>query len=143
MKNAAKLILFLSISFIGLLLISGSILLLQSWAAEALVFPAEGGFFSGKIKPGTSVNEAKTILDGPAFKAYFHPVNLQKLARTEELAAKKGLSVPQIASAYAISHPLNIFSLQAPRGLKEMRENAAAFDVELTKDELVFLETGH
>jgi aryl-alcohol dehydrogenase-like predicted oxidoreductase len=100
------------------------------------------GFFSGRIKPNTSAEEAQTILDRAAFKAYFHPVNLSKLARSEELAAKKGLTVPQIAAAYVISHPLNIFSLQAPRGISEMRQNAAAVDTELTAAELSFLERG-
>ena len=100
------------------------------------------GFFSGRIKPNTTADEAKTILDRAAFTAYFHPVNLAKLARAEDLAAKKGLSVPQIAAAYAVSHPLNIFSLQAPRGITEMRQNAAAIDTELSAEELSYLESG-
>jgi aryl-alcohol dehydrogenase-like predicted oxidoreductase len=100
------------------------------------------GFFSGRIKPNTGAEEAQTILDRAAFKAYFHPVNLSKLGRAEELAVKKGLTVPQIAAAYVISHPLNIFSLQSPRGINEMRQNAAAIDTELTSAELSFLERG-
>ena len=100
------------------------------------------GFFSGRIKPDTTDDEAKTILDRAAYTAYFHPINLRKLARAEELAAKKELTVPQIAAAYVISHPLNIFSLQAPRGIKEMRQNAIAIDTELTAAELSFLENG-
>ena len=100
------------------------------------------GFFSGRIKPDTAAEEAKTILDRAAFTAYFHPINLKKLERVQELAAKKGLNVPQIASAYAYSHPLDIFSLQAPRGIEEMKQNAAAFDTVLTKNELEYLETG-
>ena len=101
------------------------------------------GFFSGRIKPDSTADEARAILDNAGFKAYFHPVNLSKLARTEELAAKKGLTVPQIAAAYAISHPLNIFSLQAPRGISEMKQNSAAIDTELSAAELSFLETGN
>ena len=101
------------------------------------------GFFSGRIKPDTGADEAKNILDEPAFKAYFHPVNLRKLARAEELAAKKGMTVAQIAAAYATSHPLKIFSLQAPRGISEMKQNAAAIDTELSAAELEFLEAGN
>jgi len=101
------------------------------------------GFFSGRIKPDTKPEDAKTILDRASFTAYFHPVNLKKLARAEELAAKKGMTVPQIAAAYAVSHPLKIFSLQAPRGINEMRQNAAAIDAELSAAELSFLETGN
>jgi aryl-alcohol dehydrogenase-like predicted oxidoreductase len=101
------------------------------------------GFFSGRIKPNTTADEAKNLLDRAAFTAYFHPVNLKKLARAEELGAKKGLTVPQIAAAYATSHPLAIFSLQAPRGINEMQQNAIAIDTELTAEELSFLETGN
>ena len=98
------------------------------------------GLFSGRIKPNTSTEEAKTILDGAGFKAYFHPINLKKLARVEELAAKKGLTVPQIAAAYAISHPLKICSLQSPLGMKEMQQNADAIEIELSPEEMAFLE---
>lgn len=98
------------------------------------------GLFSGRIKPDTTAEEARTILDKPALKAYFHPINLARLARAGELAAKKGLTVPQIAAAYVISHPLNIFSLQAPRNIEEMRQNAAAIDTELSAAELQYLE---
>jgi len=101
------------------------------------------GFFSGRIKPNTTAEEAKTILDRAAFTAYFHPVNIKKLERAGELAAKKGLTIPQIAAAYAVSHPLAIFSLQAPRGIEEMRQNNAAIDTELSAAELSFLETGN
>jgi len=100
------------------------------------------GFFSGRIKPNTTADEAKTILDKAAYTAYFHPINIEKLIRTEELAKKKNLTVPQIAAAYAISHPLNIFSLQAPRGISEMQQNAVAIDMELSAGELSYLESG-
>ena len=51
MKNVAKLVLFLSISFIVVLLFSGLITLLQGWTDEALLFPPATGIsggFSGK-----------------------------------------------------------------------------------------------
>ena len=48
MKNVAKLALFLSISFIGVLLLSSAAALLQDWADAVLLFPPEGGI-SGSI----------------------------------------------------------------------------------------------
>ena len=39
MKNAAKLVIFISLSFIGLLFFSGLITFLQAWINEALLFP--------------------------------------------------------------------------------------------------------
>ena len=41
MKNVAKLVLFLSVSFFGLLVFSGLLSLLQNWTNEALLFPPE------------------------------------------------------------------------------------------------------
>jgi len=43
--------------------------------------------------------EGQEVLDRAAFTAYFHPVNLKRLARVEEMAARKGLSVAQVAVA--------------------------------------------
>jgi aryl-alcohol dehydrogenase-like predicted oxidoreductase len=83
--------------------------------------------------------EGQAILDRAAFTAYFHPVNLQRLARAEQIAQEKGLSVPQIAVAYVMGHPLKIFSLQSPRTLAEMRQNDQASDLQLTSREMAWL----
>lgn len=97
-------------------------------------------FFSGRIQPDTTREQAEKILDGAAMRAYFHPVNLQRLERAYELAAEKDVSVAQIAVAYAISHPLEIFALQAPRTLEEMEQNNQAVDMTLTTKELAWLD---
>lgn len=97
------------------------------------------GFFSGRITSGMSVEQGKGLLDQAAFTAYFHPVNLKRLARVEEMARDKGLTVPQIAVAYALNHPLGIFSLQAPRTPEEMIQNNEAIDLMLTSDEMAWL----
>ena len=52
MKNIAKLVLFLSISFIGLLLFSSLISILSGWIGKVLLFPPDTGnigIFSGEI----------------------------------------------------------------------------------------------
>ena len=97
------------------------------------------GFFSGRIHSGMTPEEGRTMLDGAAFKAYFHPVNQKRLARAEELALRKGLSVAQIAVAYVMNHPLRIFALQAPRTLAEMQQNNAAIHLALTTEEMAWL----
>ena len=38
---------------------------------------------------------------------------MQMAYRVEQLAAEKGLTIPQIATAYVMSQPLNIFALAA------------------------------
>lgn len=97
------------------------------------------GFFSGRIHSDMTEQEGQAILDRAAFTAYFHPVNLRRLARVEEMARQKEMSVAQIAVAYVMSHPLRIFSLQAPRTLDEMRQNDAAINLTLTPQEMAWL----
>ena len=97
------------------------------------------GFFSGRIDPGMTPEQGRALLDNAAFTAYFHPVNLERLARAQELARKKQMTVAQIAAAYVFSHPLRIFALQAPRTEQEMRENDAATELALTSEELAWL----
>lgn len=97
------------------------------------------GFFSGRVKSDMTPDEGSKLLDGAAFRAYFHETNLKRLARVEEMAKEKGMSVAQIAVAYAINHPLDIFSLQAPRNIEEMTQNNIAMDLDLTDDEMAWL----
>lgn len=97
------------------------------------------GFFSGKVKSDMTVEQGRAILDNAGFTGYFHPTNLKRLARVEQMAKEKNMSVPQIAVAYAIIHPLNIFSIQSPRNLEEMKQNNVAMDLELTDNEILWL----
>lgn len=97
------------------------------------------GFFSGRVK-SNDPEGAKQILDGAAQKGYAYPVNFQRLARAEELAAEKGVSVPQIAIAYILDSPLNVFPLVASYTEAEMVDNLKAFTVQLTPEESAWLD---
>jgi aryl-alcohol dehydrogenase-like predicted oxidoreductase len=97
------------------------------------------GFFSGRIRSDMVAEEARTILDRAAMTAYFHPVNLRRLARAEQLAQEKSLSVAQIAVAFVMNHPLKIFSLQSPRTLEEMQQNDQAINLTLSDREMAWL----
>ena len=97
------------------------------------------GFFSGRVK-SNEPEKAMEILDGAAKRGYAYPVNFQRLARAEELAAEKGVSVPQIAIAYILDSPLNVFPLVASYTEAEMKDNLKAFDVQLTPQEWAWLD---
>ena len=66
--------------------------------------------------------------------------NFERLDRARELAADKGVSVPQIALAWVLHQDLDIYALVAPRNARECEENAAVFDIELTGAELEWLD---
>jgi len=99
------------------------------------------GFFSGRF---TSANfeEKKDELEGCMVSGYCHPENFQRLDRAYELAAAKGVTVPQVALAYVLNYPLNIFSLVGACSPEEVRENLVALDLELTPGDMAWLETG-
>jgi len=62
------------------------------------------------------------------------------LDRVEELAKEKGVKVPQIAMAYLMNQPLNVFPLIGAKNPDEMRDNIEACEISLTKEELDWLD---
>ncbi|MBN1937674.1 MAG: aldo/keto reductase [Anaerolineae bacterium] len=96
------------------------------------------GFFSGRITPD-NVDQAESILDHAGFTAYCHPVNVERLRRTIQLAQEKGCTVPQLALAYIIHSPLNVFALVGAANGDEFAENVKAFEINLADDERAWL----
>jgi aryl-alcohol dehydrogenase-like predicted oxidoreductase len=65
------------------------------------------GFFSGRITR-ENFESIKDSIDGACRHAYCHEVNFERLDRVQILAKEKGATVPQIATAYIMSQPLNV-----------------------------------
>ena len=49
------------------------------------------------------------------------------------------LSVPQVALAWVLHQDLDIYALNSPRTAEECQINAAVFDIELTAEEIEWL----
>jgi len=96
------------------------------------------GLLSGRA---TRENYAE-ILDGAAKKAYAHEVNFAKLDRARELAAKKGVKVPQIGLAWLLAQPVQTFPIVGAASNQEIDESAAAADIALTPEECAWLDNG-
>jgi aryl-alcohol dehydrogenase-like predicted oxidoreductase len=96
------------------------------------------GFFSGRVAAGDPEG-AKTILDRASLTAYCHDVNFRRLERAAALAAEKGITVPQIALAYILRSPLNVFPLVGAASGEEFAQNLAALDLTLREDECAWL----
>lgn len=97
------------------------------------------GFFSGRMSR-SNLETSRKLLDGAATKAYLHEVNLQRLDRVEALAADKGCTVPQLALAYVLHSPLNVFPLVGAASRDEFAENVHALELELAPEELAWLD---
>ncbi|MFW6158903.1 MAG: aldo/keto reductase [Planctomycetota bacterium] len=95
------------------------------------------GFLSGRVS-----RDDDSVLEASARGAFSHPENFDRLERAVRLAREKNVSVPQLAIAYVLCYPLNIFALVGPCTPAEARENRAAVDLELSPDEITWLEQG-
>lgn len=98
-----------------------------------------GGFFSGRFSR-TNLDSFSAPLDRLCVDSYCSEANFQRLDRAHELAAERGLTIPQIALAYVLNQPDGIFALVGCQNAEEFRQNAAACDVQLTPAELAWLD---
>ncbi len=96
---------------------------LFSWSSGA------GGFFAGLDTPDVR-------------RVYRNEENLVRKARAEQLAKKYGVSPTQIAVAWVLHQPMNVFAIIGPRTLEELRDGMAAEDLKLAPEEVTWLESG-
>lgn len=100
-----------------------------------------GGFFSGRFSRD-NLHSFEGYLDRLCVETYCHEENFERLDRARVLAGERGLTVPQIALAYVLDQPLEVFALVGCNTGEEFKANVAAGDVRLTPEELAWLESG-
>jgi len=104
-----------------------------SWSSLA------GGFFSGRFSRD-NVESFTDDADTRCVRCYCSEDNFRRLDRAGELAAEKGVDVAQIALAFLIRGPLNVFPLMAAWTLRQAADNAGACDFELTEADVAYLD---
>lgn len=98
-----------------------------------------GGFFSGRFRRD-NLGEFESYMDKLCAEVYGNEANFGRLDRAAALGAQKGLTAAQVALAYVLSQPLDVYAVVGCQTGAEFRENAAANDLRLTPDELAWLE---
>jgi aryl-alcohol dehydrogenase-like predicted oxidoreductase len=98
-----------------------------------------GGFFSGRFRRD-NLDTFTGELDRVCIEAYATEANFGRLERAEMLAAEKGLTIAQVALAYVMNHPFNIFAVVGPNTSAKFKENMAACLVRLTAEEMAWLD---
>lgn len=101
---------------------------LLAWSSQA------SGLFTGRFHPGDQAGDVSRV--------WFNEGNWERLRRAEEVALRHGVTALQIALAYVLCQPLNIFALIGPQTLEETRTSARALEVELSPEELRYLDLG-
>ncbi len=110
-------------------------LALLTWSSLA------GGFFSDRYHRDNLESFAKDDYFAQlCIKCYCYEANFQRLDRARELAGQKNLTVAQVALAFVMSQPMNIFALVSCADRAQFGANVAALDVKLTPQELLYLD---
>ncbi len=95
-----------------------------------------GGLFSGRLTRENAGDHRDTLY----VRSYGGEANFARLDRVRALAAEKGLSVPQVALAYVMNQPLELFALVGCATPEEFQANVDALQVRLTAEELAWLD---
>ena len=98
-----------------------------AWSSQA-----RGFFLPGRAAPDK-------LEDGELVNTWYAEDNFRRLARVNELAAKRGVSPINIALAYVLCQPFPTFALIGPRVLSETRTSLPALDIKLTAEECKWL----
>jgi len=98
------------------------------------------------LMPWSSQARGFFVVGDPSYRddeslvtSWYSDDNFQRLARAKELAAKRGVEPINVALAYVLCQPFPTFPLIGPRALQETDIAFRALDVELTPDELRWL----
>jgi aryl-alcohol dehydrogenase-like predicted oxidoreductase len=98
-----------------------------------------GGFFSGRFERD-NLTGFDDYLDKLVVDCYCTPQNFERLDRVKRLAGELNLSIPQVALAYVLNQPLNIFALVGCRTREEFVVNTVALDTKLSPKQLAWLD---
>ena len=99
------------------------------------------GYLSGKFRPDGDRPIEECLYSAPIIE-YDSPDNRERLLRARALGEELGLTVPQIALAWLVHQPQNIYPLVTPTTLPHIMDNARALDIQLTPAQIKWLATG-
>ena len=73
-------------------------------------------------------------------RCYYSDENFERLARAEELGAERGVPATAIALAFVLHQQFPTFALFGPRSIGEMRSSTLGLGVELSAQEMAWLD---
>lgn len=98
-----------------------------------------GGFMTGKFTRD-NLDSFTNYWDTNPIGAYAYESNFQRLDRVLGLAADKGVTPTQISVAYVLSNNPRYHAIVANWEVEQIPENAAAADIELSAEEIAWLQ---
>lgn len=100
---------------------------LLAWSSQAR------GFFTDRAEPEREPEPEMR-------RCWYSAENYRRRARAYELAAKRGVEAIHVALAYVLCQPFPTFALVGPRTITEFRSSLAGLAVELSPDDLAWLD---
>jgi aryl-alcohol dehydrogenase-like predicted oxidoreductase len=101
-----------------------------AWSSQAR------GFFSGRYAPDTT---GETADQQNVIRTYYSEANWERYRRADDLARHKGCTLQQVALAWVLHQPLEIYALIGPATVAELENCLGALEVELSPDEVAWL----
>jgi aryl-alcohol dehydrogenase-like predicted oxidoreductase len=102
--------------------------------------PLGRGFLTGKYNSLDDLAEDDWRRSNPRFKEAAFKKNLALVEKVKELAAAHGCTPGQLALAWVHAQGQDVFPIPGTKRVKYLEENAAAFNVQLSKADLEALE---
>jgi len=112
------------------------------WSSQAR------GFFSGQFRPeavqaAIDAGEANEGFARRMLEVYGTDKNLERLCRAERLGQEKGgYSAVQIALAWLVHQPFEVFPIVGPHTPGEIASCIAALEISLSEEEAKWLDLG-
>jgi aryl-alcohol dehydrogenase-like predicted oxidoreductase len=113
----------------------GDKIALFTWSSLA------GGFWSGRFtRENRETIRTQGYFEELAVRCYCYEQNFQRYDRAQKLAEERGCSVVQIALAYVMRQPMNIFALVFCADESQFKANNDALSIELTPQQMAWLD---
>ena len=102
--------------------------------------PLGRGFLSGQIKSIDHLAEDDFRRRAERFQGENFEQNLDLVAKVEEIAKEKGCTPSQLALAWVLARGEDIVPIPGTKRVKYLEENVGALDVELTEEDLRWID---
>ncbi|MEU9238722.1 aldo/keto reductase [Streptomyces shenzhenensis] len=102
--------------------------------------PLGRGFLAGRFSSPDDLDTGDWRRTGPRFTGDNLDANLRLAAKVKEIAAEKGVPPAQLALAWVLAQGDGIVPIPGTKRVGYLEQNAAAVDVELTKEDLARIE---
>ncbi|WNM32917.1 aldo/keto reductase [Streptomyces sp. Li-HN-5-11] len=102
--------------------------------------PLGRGFLAGRFSSPDDLDEGDFRRGGPRFTGDNLEANLRLAAKVKEIAAEKDVTPAQLAIAWVLAQGEDLVPIPGTKRRTYLEQNAAAADVELTKEDLARID---